>query len=308
VSTAPPPLLLTSWALRSALTRGTLTPATLPGHARRLGFDGIETLDRQLGGFAPRQLELLLHQCRELSIPVVHDINCDLTLEDRVAQKHQVEQVSRQFDVAAGLGAKVVRICLGGQDASVQHLLGGHGDNKGRAASTGTLSMLMAQPAVRYLLQRLRQQLPARISDLDRKLGCATASLRELLPRADRAGVKIGIENHWGVSSRPEWIMQIVETVDSPLLGTCVDFGNFPRGIDPYQGIATLLTRALHVQAKGLDFDRAGNERRLNIGRCMGLVRDSGYDGPIGIEYEGAGNPLSGCLRLRDLVLRHWPA
>jgi len=280
----------------------------MPGHVRRLGFDGIETLDRQLDSFTPGQREFLQQHCRDDSIPVVHDINCDLTLSDPSARQEQVERVARQLDVAAALGAGTVRVCLGGQDASVQRLLGKHRGRSGKSASTGTLATLMAQPPVRYLLQRLRQELPARVSDLDGKLERAAAALRQLLPCAERAGVKLGIENHWGVSARPEWIMETVEAVNSPLLGTCVDFGNFPRGIDPYRGIEILLTRAVHVQAKGLDFDRAGNERHLDIGHCVGLVRASGYDGPVGIEYEGAGDPLSGCLRLRELVLRHWAA
>nr|WP_243664757.1 hypothetical protein [Rhodothermus marinus] len=41
------------------------------------------------------------------------------------------------------------------------------------------------------------------------------------------------------------------------------------------------------VSAKSYDFDAEGNETRLDYVRLLRIVRDAGYRGYIGIEYEG---------------------
>ena len=41
------------------------------------------------------------------------------------------------------------------------------------------------------------------------------------------------------------------------------------------------------VSAKAHDFDDKGNEINTNFERMMQIVRDAGYTGYVGIEYEG---------------------
>ena len=41
------------------------------------------------------------------------------------------------------------------------------------------------------------------------------------------------------------------------------------------------------VSAKSYDFDDKGRESKLDFARIMKIVTDSGYDGWVGIEYEG---------------------
>ncbi|MFQ5824566.1 MAG: hypothetical protein ACE5JB_10965 [bacterium] len=67
-----------------------------------------------------------------------------------------------------------------------------------------------------------------------------------------------------------------------------------------------LSIKALHVHAKSFDFDTNGEERYLDYQRCLQILKDSGYDGTITVEYEGAGDALKGCLQTRDLILKYW--
>jgi L-ribulose-5-phosphate 3-epimerase len=104
-------------------------------------------------------------------------------------------------------------------------------------------------------------------------------------------GINVIVENHGGLSSNAQWLADVMRAVDHPRCGTLPDFGNFsdPGGpvYDRYAGVATMLPFARAVSAKSYDFDAAGNETTIDYGRMLKIVRDSGYRGHIGIEYEG---------------------
>ena len=65
------------------------------------------------------------------------------------------------------------------------------------------------------------------------------------------------------------------------------DFGNFPAGVDRYEGVRKWMPYAKAVSAKCHDFDSQGNETRTDYMKMMKIVTDAGYDGFVGIEYEG---------------------
>lgn len=111
--------------------------------------------------------------------------------------------------------------------------------------------------------------------------------LAPLLDYAKGTGVDVSIENHGGLSSDPAWLMSLMELVNSPQLGTLPDFGNFPPEVDRYDAVQQLMPRAKAVSAKCYDFDADNNETKIDFQRMMQVVKDSGYQGYVGIEYEG---------------------
>jgi sugar phosphate isomerase/epimerase len=105
---------------------------------------------------------------------------------------------------------------------------------------------------------------------------------------------KIGIicENHGGPSSNPAALIALMKAVGSPNFGTLPDFGNFPKAdgkyaIDIYSAIEQMMPYAKGVSAKSYDFDDQGNETTLDFPRIMKIVKQAGYHGFVGIEYEG---------------------
>jgi len=56
---------------------------------------------------------------------------------------------------------------------------------------------------------------------------------------------------------------------------------------DRYKGITELMPYAKAVSAKSHDFDSDGNEINTDYSRMMQIVLDAGYNGYVGIEYEG---------------------
>jgi sugar phosphate isomerase/epimerase len=152
----------------------------------------------------------------------------------------------------------------------------------------------------------VRRTLPSASTGLTEKLERAINALNELMPVAAAHRLPVVIENHWGISSRPENIVAIIEAVKSPWLGTCPDFWNFPRDVDPYEGLKILAPKALHVQAKSARFRENGEEMNFDYKRALAILHDCGYDGTVAIEYQGGGRDLEGCVRTRELILKHW--
>ncbi|MCG2588700.1 sugar phosphate isomerase/epimerase family protein [Rhodohalobacter sulfatireducens] len=119
----------------------------------------------------------------------------------------------------------------------------------------------------------------------------AADGLRSLTEYADDEGISVVVENHGGLSSNADWLVGTIEMVDHPNCGTLPDFGNFriseDEMYDYYEGTEKLMEHAKGVSAKTYDFDEEGNETTLDVMRLMRIVKDAGYTGYVGIEYEG---------------------
>jgi sugar phosphate isomerase/epimerase len=109
-------------------------------------------------------------------------------------------------------------------------------------------------------------------------------------------GVNIIVENHGGYSSDGAWLSGVMKSVGMENVGTLPDFGNFcmkygadgcEEEYDKYKGIAELMPYAKGVSAKSNQFDENGNETKSDFLRIMKIVKESGFKGYVGIEYEG---------------------
>ena len=89
-------------------------------------------------------------------------------------------------------------------------------------------------------------------------------------------------------------MIALMKAVNKPTFGTLPDFGNFPQErtgnytIDVYDAIARMMPYAKGVSAKSYDFDDSGKETKLDYARILKIVTDAGYNGFVGIEYEGS--------------------
>lgn len=131
--------------------------------------------------------------------------------------------------------------------------------------------------------------------------------LRRLTEFGERHELNILVENHGGLSSNGQWLSEVIRRVDHPRCGTLPDFGNFrtddDRWYDRYQGVKELMPYAKAVSAKSHDFDEDGNEIHTDYFRMMEIVLDAGYDGYVGIEYEGTTlSEMEGILATKRLL------
>lgn len=98
--------------------------------------------------------------------------------------------------------------------------------------------------------------------------------------------INVIVENHGGDSSHGDWLSAVLSGVGKENCGSLPDFGNFYE-YDRYQGVKELMPFAKGVSAKSLAFDENGDETTIDYRKMLRIVKDAGYTGYIGIEYEG---------------------
>ena len=121
----------------------------------------------------------------------------------------------------------------------------------------------------------------------DEQQKLAADGLRRISEYAAEHDINVIIENHGGLSSDGRWLTGVIKKVGLPNCGTLPDFGNFPPETDIYDAVEMLMPYAKSVSAKSYDFDEKGDETKIDYYRMMKIVLDAGYNGYVGIEYEG---------------------
>jgi sugar phosphate isomerase/epimerase len=129
---------------------------------------------------------------------------------------------------------------------------------------------------------------PATPAEIDAFLGHCAESFAKLCEYARPRNVSVIIENHGGVSSNPDVVARLMTKVNLPNFGTLPDFGNFPKQVDKYDAVRKLMSFAKGVSFKCYDFGADGNETSIDMHRMMKIVLEAGYNGWVGIEYEGS--------------------
>lgn len=130
----------------------------------------------------------------------------------------------------------------------------------------------------------------------------AVEGLSSLGEFAKPVGINVIVENHGGYSSNGEWLASVMKQVNMKNVGTLPDFGNFclrraddgsewggkcVEDYDRYKGTQEMMPYAKGVSAKTFDFNAEGNDTLIDYGRMMKIIKDSGFRGIVGIEYEG---------------------
>lgn len=152
-----------------------------------------------------------------------------------------------------------------------------------------------------------------------RALDATVSGLERLLVATNGSGLTILVENHHGISSNPQWLLEVVTTVNDSRLGISADTNNFridqhmpydrdfdslPQYVDRYEGLEILAPHARWVSAKTYAFDGTGYEVSLDYPRILNILLTAGYRGYLSIEYEGAGDPVAGVKHSVDMFNR----
>ena len=120
----------------------------------------------------------------------------------------------------------------------------------------------------------------------------ASDGLRRLTEYGEKIGINTIVENHGGLSSNGKWLVSVMKEVDHPMCGTLPDFGNFKikdgEWYDRYTGVDELMPYAKAVSAKSHSFNWKGNEINTDYKKMINIVLSAGYNGYIGIEFEGS--------------------
>ena len=144
--------------------------------------------------------------------------------------------------------------------------------------------------------------------------------MSRLAEYAAKMKINIIIENHGLFSSDAALIAGIIKEVNMPNFGAFPDFGNWclsakwgttqgecDKVYDRYQGVAELLPYAKAVSAKSYNFNEKGEDTRIDYYKMLKIVKESDYEGYIGIEYEGMEKgEHEGILITKALMEKAW--
>jgi len=127
----------------------------------------------------------------------------------------------------------------------------------------------------------------------------AIESFKEMADYGEKVGVKVTIENHWGLAANPINIRIIINEVNSPWCEASPDFCNWEHEYMLYHGLEVLmpLTKSMCHAKRWTRFPD------VDIPRCVKVLNDAGYKGYISFEYEGGGDPVEGTLKLMEDVV-----
>jgi len=101
--------------------------------------------------------------------------------------------------------------------------------------------------------------------------------LREAAAVAEPRGVFIGLEPHQQYSKHPDGLDRIYNLVDSPAIGINFDMGNsYLGGQDPYEWLARVADRLVHLHAKDISIEQSDSERGKVTGTAVGCACGDG--------------------------------
>lgn len=250
---------LAEWSLHKELFAKTITNLDFPGVAKKeFGISIVEYVNQFFKDKAndTAYLNDLLTRCKDNGVSnhlIMIDEEGPLAETDATKQNKAIDDHKKWVECAKYLGCKTIRV-------------NAYGNPKATADDTAK---------------------------------AATVGLSKLGEFANPLGINIIVENHGGLTSNGQWLAGVMKTVNMKNVGTLPDFGNFcikrntadwricEDQYDRYQGVGELMPFAKGASAKTYDFDEQGNCIETDYNKTLKIVKDSGFRGIIGIEYEG---------------------
>jgi L-ribulose-5-phosphate 3-epimerase len=227
--------------------------------AARIGFDGVEILHMQMDGEEPGYLQRLKRRAflNGLDLCGFSTHQGFLSPKKEERQKN-IDHTIHTIELAYALGIPTLRV------------------NTGRWGTSKDFDELMANRGIEPRLEGYTD---------DDGFGWVIDSLQQCLPTAEKCGVTLGLENHWGLGRTPEGVLRIVEAIHSPWLQVTLDTGNFLE--DPYDKLEQLAPNAVLVQAKTYYGGGIWYKLDLDYPRIAKMLKRHKYRGYISLEFEG---------------------
>ena len=232
-------------------------------HAAELGVEGVDVLHMQMASEKMDYLRKLKRHAFVNGVGLVglsiHQGFVKPKAEDR---KKNIEHTIHCMELAHELGIPCIRL------------------NTGRWRTSKSFDELMANRGIEPPVQGY--------TDEDGFKWCID-SIEKCLPAAEKLGVHMALENHWGLARTPEGLLRIAKQFDdNPWLGVLMDTGNFLE--NPYSKLEKIASRTTFVQAKTYYGGGKWYTLDLDYHRIAGILRKVNYRGYISIEFEGNEN------------------
>lgn len=227
--------------------------------AARLGFDGVEILHRQMAEESTAYLNRLKRAAFVNGLDLfMLSIHQDFISPDPAERLKHIDHTKHCIDLAYQMGIPAIRL------------------NSGRWKTIRSFDDLMKAKGIEPPLPGYTKE--------DAIKWCVDA-IEKCLPAAEKAGVMLALENHWGLTTYPEDLLAIYKSIESPWLGVNLDTGNFVG--DPYPQFEKLAPHAKIVQAKTYYGGGEWYTLDLDYARIARILREANFRGYVSLEMEG---------------------
>ncbi len=185
----------------------------------------------------------------------------NLASSDDTLRKAGVEVGKKWLDAGAILGAKSVRM------------------NSPQALGPSIRPQAVRDPATGY----------PKNDEIMPLLQKAIESYKEMADYAGNLGIRVTLENHWGLAADPMNIRIIIDEVNSPYCEASPDFCNWEYDYMLVSGLKALAPYA-HTNVHAKYWDRWGEKN--DVQRSVRIMLAGGFKGTFALEYEDG--PLNG--------------
>jgi sugar phosphate isomerase/epimerase len=242
--------------------------------AAGMGFDGIEFLLVQMQSEDNGYLQALKKRAFHAGIDIMgFSTHQGFIFPDEQDRKKEIDKTIGQIELAYKLGIPTMRL------------------NTGRWGTIKDFDELMANKGIEPVLPGYSE---------DEGFKWVIDSISRCLPAAERCGVVLGLENHWGLGRTAEGVMRIVNEINSPWLQVTADTGNFLER--QYEQLEELAPKTCLVQAK--TYNGGGKWYTLDIDyqKVASIFNNVNYRGYISLEFEGNEDPLTAVPKNLELL------
>jgi sugar phosphate isomerase/epimerase len=227
--------------------------------AAEMGFDAVEILEMQMTKKDDATLQSLKRRAWVNGLCFNGlSTHQGFVSPDADNRKQNIDKTIASIELAYKLGIPTMRV------------------NTGRWGTTRSFEELMKNRGIEPPLKDYTD---------DDAFPWVIESLKKCLPAAEKAGVTLCLENHWGLARTPEGLLRIVEAVDSQWLRVLMDTGNFLE--DPYDKLKKIAPLTAFVQAKTYYGDGIWYTLDLDYERIAAILRAQKYRGYVSLEFEG---------------------
>ncbi len=236
--------------------------------ASEFGFDGVELLLIQMESEENSYLQKIKKRAFDAGLDIMGlSTHQSFVSPDPLKRKENIELTKHQIEIAHSLGIPTIRI------------------NTGRWGTTKPIGdksefdVLMDNKGVESVIEGYTE---------DDGFKWVIDSIAECIPTAEKNGVVLGLENHWGLGLTSKGVMKIVNAINSPWLSVTLDTGNFFDNREVQ--LKELAPHTCLIQAKtyygGAKWP-AFNEINIDYPAIGELMRSNNYKGYISLEFEG---------------------
>lgn len=248
--------------------------------AADMGFDGLEILKVQFEEKNPSnaQLQKVKQRAFTLGLDLMgYSTHQSFVKPDKADRQENVDKTIKMIEEAYQLGIPTIRI------------------NTGRWGTSGSFDELMANKGIEPTLEGYTDE---------QGFGWVIDSIEKLIPTAEKCGVTLGLENHWGLGRDAVGVKRIVDAIDSPWLQVTLDTGNFLE--NQYKQLAALAPQAVLLQAKTYYGGGSWYTLDIDYARVAKIMRAANFRGYVSLEFEGKADIEDSVKKSLAMLRKHF--